>query len=91
MAILKGLAAAALLGLSMSAATACDDYEDQMALAAAMDAAKLARSATPQPAEAGVQVAASPAGSSAATAPAATEPAAAPMQTTENSPGTRRQ
>ena len=50
MAILKGLAAAVVLALSISGATACDDYEDQMALAAAIDAAKLAQAATPQPA-----------------------------------------
>ena len=50
MAMVKGLAAAALLVLSMSAAAACDDFDDEMALAAAMRAAKLARSSVPEPA-----------------------------------------
>ena len=47
MAILKGLAAAALLALSMPAAMACDDYDEQMALDAAINAAKLAQSTPP--------------------------------------------
>jgi hypothetical protein len=50
MAILKGLAVSAVLVLSISGAAACDDYEDQMALAAAIDAAKLAKAQSSQPA-----------------------------------------
>ena len=51
--------AAAVLALSLSAAAACDDYADEMALAEAMQASKLAQSASAQPAP-GMQ-AASPA------------------------------
>jgi hypothetical protein len=49
MAIAKGLtAAAAALALSISAAAACDDYDDEMAVAEALNAVKVAQSATPQ-------------------------------------------
>src|SRR5262245_7272418 len=49
MTIIKGLAAAAALALSVSGAAACDDYEEEMALAAAIDAAKLAKAQASQP------------------------------------------
>ena len=49
MAIAKGLTAAvAALALSISAAAACDDYDDEMAVAEAVNALKLAQSAIPQ-------------------------------------------
>ena len=53
-------AAAATLALSISAATACDDFDDEMALAEAVQASKLAQPASAQPAP-GVQTATSPA------------------------------
>jgi hypothetical protein len=47
--VLKSLTvAAAVLALSISAAIACDDYEEELALAEAMKASKLAQS-TDQP------------------------------------------
>ena len=45
-------AAAAALVLSISAAAACDDYADEMALAEAMKDSKLAQSTAAQPAPA---------------------------------------
>ena len=42
--------AAAVLALSISAAAACDDYADEMALAEAVQASKLAQPASAQPA-----------------------------------------
>ena len=42
------LAAAAVLVLSAHAATACDDYADEMAMAEAQRAAKLAQTPMPQ-------------------------------------------
>jgi hypothetical protein len=55
--------ASAMLALSMSAATACDDYEEEMALAEAMKASKLAQT-TEQPSPSSTQ----------ATAPSPAEP-----------------
>ena len=43
-------AAAAALALSISAAAACDDYAEEMALAEAMKDSKLAQSTAAQPA-----------------------------------------
>jgi hypothetical protein len=43
-------AATAMLAVSISAAAACDDYEEEMALAEAVQASKVAESAAPQPA-----------------------------------------
>lgn len=58
MAMVKGVAAA-LLVLSMSPALACDDFDDDKALAAAIEAAKLAQTRIPQQASgAGAAVAA---------------------------------
>jgi len=71
MAILKGLATAAMLALSTSAATACDDFDEEMALAAAR-AARLAGLQVPQPAP-GAEVAA-PAPDASPTTPAGSEP-----------------
>ena len=51
MRVLKCLtAAAAALALSISAAAACDDYADEMALAEAMKDSKLAQSTAAEPA-----------------------------------------
>ena len=49
MAMRKSLAAQAMLLLSISAAAACDDYPEEMALAAARRDAKLAQTAPAQP------------------------------------------
>jgi hypothetical protein len=89
MALAKRLSAAALLSLWISTAVACDDYDEEMALAAAMTVTKL------------TQTAASQQGSSAQAAPSATrqsesaditavEPTAQQTQTTQNSTGTVR-
>ncbi len=43
MAIEKGLAAAAFLMLSLAGAYACDDFEEEMAMRAAQQAAKVVR------------------------------------------------
>lgn len=59
MVALKCLAAATVLVLSAQVATACDDFDEEMAMAAAYEAAKLARS---QKQEVGQQAAASQAG-----------------------------
>lgn len=56
---LKCLAAATVLVLSAQATTACDDFDEEMAMAAAYEAAKLARS---QKHQGGQQAAASQAG-----------------------------
>ena len=49
MTALKCLAAAAILALSADVAAACDDFDEEMTMAAAYDAAKLAQSQEPQP------------------------------------------
>jgi hypothetical protein len=84
MAINKGLAAAALLALSMSGANACDDFADEMALAAAQQAAKAAQTAAVEPA-AGAKVAAPALGQSEpATSVATVAPQPAAGQATAN-------
>lgn len=80
MGVVKGMAAAALLVLSMSPAVACDDFDDDKALTAAIDAAKLAQTPIPQPAPVAEALA----------APATGQPTPAPTQTTENAAGTVR-
>lgn len=46
------LGAAALLALSVSAAAACDDYAEEMAMARAVKAAEAGKTAAAQPAQA---------------------------------------
>jgi hypothetical protein len=82
MAMPKCLMAAAVLLLSMSAATACDDYPEEMALAAAQRDAELAKSATAQQAPAAQVATATPSQPAAGTD--AVEPAPAQPQTTAN-------
>jgi hypothetical protein len=52
----KILGAAVLLALSVSAAAACDDYAEELAMAAAVKAEQAAKTATQQPAAEVVQV-----------------------------------
>lgn len=56
----KWLMAAAVLAFSVQTAGACDDYAEEMAIAKAREAAKLAQSAAPPPA-ASAEVSAPPA------------------------------
>ncbi len=49
MTTLKCLAATTILLLSAHAVAACDDFDEEMAMAAAYDAAKVAQSQAPQP------------------------------------------
>jgi hypothetical protein len=88
MAMRKCLAATTILLLSISAAPACDDYPEEMALTAARRDAKLAQSAQP---EAAAQVATAAAGQSAPRDLAAAEAAAPQPHTTANLPGALRQ
>jgi hypothetical protein len=83
MAIPKCLMAAGLLLLSFSGAVACDDYPEEMALAAAQRGTELAKSATAQQAPA-AQVAT-------AATDSAVEPTPAQPQTTANLAGGLRQ
>jgi hypothetical protein len=75
----------------VSAATACDDFAEEMAMAEAR-ATKLAQSPIPQRAEEqpSAQIATPIPSPSQSMSPAATEPMPAPTQTTENSAGTLR-
>jgi hypothetical protein len=50
MTFLRIAGAAALVALSVSAAAACDDYAEEMALAAAVKASEAEKSAAAQPA-----------------------------------------
>jgi len=86
MAMPKCLAAAAALLLSISGVTACDDYPDEMALAAAQRAAELAKSAAAQQVPAAQLDTPAPSQPAAAGA-AAVEPAPAQPQTTANLAG----
>jgi hypothetical protein len=52
----KILGAAVLLALSVSAAAACDDYAEELAMAAAVKAEQAAKTAAQQPAAEVVQV-----------------------------------
>lgn len=79
MSIAKGVAAAALLALSIVPAAACDDFDDEKALTAAVEAAKVARAP-----DAAAAVASAPP----APAAAAAEPARAPTLTAETGAGT---
>jgi hypothetical protein len=90
MGVVKGVAAAALLLLSMSPAVGCDDFDDDKALTAAADAAKLAQAPIPQQAPGAEALAAPAPGQSAPAAVTAVEPTPAPTQTTENSAGSVR-
>jgi hypothetical protein len=90
MAIPKSLTAAAVFLLSISGATACDDYAEEMALAAAQRDAELAKSATAQQEPAG-QVATATPSQSAATGTAAIEPKPAQPQATAKLAGALRQ
>jgi hypothetical protein len=89
MAMRKGPAAAAILLLSISGASACDDYPEEMALALARRDALLAQSATAQPRSA-VQVLTDAAGRSAVPDTAVAEPAAPQPQTIANLAGALR-
>ena len=87
MAMPKFVAVAAVLLLSISGATACDDYPEEMALAAAQRAAEMAKAATAQQAPAAQLDTPAPSQPAAAGA-AAVEPAPAQPQTTANLAGT---
>jgi hypothetical protein len=86
MAMPKFVAAAAVLLLSISGATACDDYPEEMALAAAQRAAELAKSAAAQQAPAAQLGAPAPSQPAAAVA-TAVESTPAQAQTTANLAG----
>ena len=83
MAMPKFVAAAAVLLLSISGATACDDYPEEMTLAAAQRATELAKAATAQQAHA-AQLGTSAPSQPAAAGAAAVEPTSAQPQTTAN-------
>ena len=87
MAMPKCLTAAVVFLLSISGATACDDYPEEMALAAAQREADLAKSATAQQAPAAQVASTTP--SRPAEGTAAIEPAQ--PQTTANLTGALRQ
>ena len=87
---LKCATAAAVLLLSISGASACDDYADELAMAEAQSAAKLAQSATSPPPPT-AQVATPATGQPQPTGLAATEPKPAQPQTTATLAGTVRQ
>ena len=89
MAMRRCLTAAMVLLLSISGATACDDYPDEMALAAAQRDADLAKSATAQQDPAALV--AKPTSSQPAAGAAAVEPTPAQPQTTANLTGALRQ
>ena len=81
MAIKTGLAAAALLLLTISGASACDDFDDEMATVAALQATKPAQPAASQPAPAQQAAAAVPSQPE-PTSVAAVEPKSAQPPTT---------
>ena len=83
MAMPKCLTATAVLLLSISGAIACDDYPEEMALAAAQRAAELAKAATAQQAPAAQLGTPAPSQPAVAGA-AAVEPTSAQPQTTAN-------
>jgi hypothetical protein len=89
MAMPRCLTAAMVLLLSISGAAACDDYPDEMALAAAQRDAEQARSATAQQDPAAQVATATP--SQPAAGAAAVEPTPAQPQTTANLTGALRQ
>jgi hypothetical protein len=89
MAMPKFVAAAAVLLLSISGATACDDYPEEMTLAAAQRATELAKAATAQQAHAAQLGTSAP--SQPAAAGIAAEPTPAQPQTTANLAGALRQ
>jgi hypothetical protein len=93
MAFLKGLAAAAALALSVTAAGAvCDDFDEEKALAAAKEAAKQAQAQAQatQPAAPAKEAAAPAASPPAATDVATADPKPASTQTSETTGGTVR-
>ena len=90
MAMPKCLTTTAVLLLSISGAIACDDYPEEMAVAAAQRAAELAKAATAQQAPA-AQLGTPAPNQPAAAGVAAVEPAPAQPQTTANLVGALRQ
>ena len=86
MAMPKCLTATAAVLLSISGAVACDDYPEEMALAAAQHAAELAKAATAQQAPA-AQLGTPAPSQPAAVRAAAVESAPAQPQTTANLAG----